>query len=95
MHEAKSQTADSEPSSGQRNPRGAGHLVGSPRQQLNRQENDTMLDDTLENILRECGVTAQRQPLDHLLRAEDIRALYMQPGHFVDPRDPKSGEVPF
>jgi hypothetical protein len=54
-----------------------------------------MLDDTLENILREFGVSAQRQPLDRLLKAEDIRALYMQPSHFVDPRDPKSGEVPF
>ena len=54
-----------------------------------------MLDDTLENILREFGVSAQRQPLDRLLKSEDIRALYMQPGHFVDPRDPKSGEVPF
>ena len=53
-----------------------------------------MLDDTLENILRECGVAAQRPPLELKQREQDQRFLYQQQGYFVDPRN-EFGEVCF
>lgn len=53
-----------------------------------------MIDDTIENILRQIGVQASRTPLEQRLLDEDKRHAYLEPGYFVDPRD-TDGEVRF
>jgi hypothetical protein len=54
-----------------------------------------MLDDTLENILREIGVTAQPSPLEAKLLEQDQRTLYLSPNYFNEPIRDKFGEVCF
>ena len=53
-----------------------------------------MIDDTIENILRQIGVQASRTPLEERMLDEDKRQAYLEPGYFVDPRD-TNGEVCF
>ena len=54
-----------------------------------------MLDDTLENILREIGVTAQPSPLEAKLLEQDQRTLYLSPNYYNEPIRDKFGEVCF
>jgi len=54
-----------------------------------------MLDDTLENILREIGVVAQRSPLEAKLLEQDQRTLYLSPNYFNEPIRDEVGEVCF
>jgi hypothetical protein len=55
----------------------------------------TMLDDTLENILREIGVTAQRSPLEAKLWEQDSRTQYLSPKYYNEPIRDEFGEVCF
>lgn len=54
-----------------------------------------MLDDTLENILREIGVGAQRSPLEAKLLEQDQRTLYLSPNYYNEPIRDEFGEVCF
>ena len=54
-----------------------------------------MLDDTLENILREIGVTAQRSPLEQKLMEQDNRTQYLAPRYYNEPIRDEVGEVCF
>jgi len=54
-----------------------------------------MLDDTLENILREIGVVAQRSPLEAKVWEQDQRTLYLSPNYFNEPIRDEFGEVCF
>ena len=54
-----------------------------------------MLDDTLENILREIGVAAQRSPLEAKLLEQDQRTLYLAPNYYNEPLRDEVGEVCF
>jgi len=54
-----------------------------------------MLDDTLENILREIGVTAQRSPLEQKLWEQDSRTQYLTPNYYNEPLRDEVGEVCF
>ena len=54
-----------------------------------------MLDDTLENILREIGVTAQPSPLEAKLVEQDQRTLYLAPKYYNEPIRDEFGEVCF
>ena len=54
-----------------------------------------MLDDTLENILREIGVTAQRSPLEQKLMEQDNRTQYLSPRYYNEPIRDEFGEVCF
>ena len=54
-----------------------------------------MLDDTLENILREIGVVAQRSTLEAKLWEQDQRTLYLSPKYYNEPIRDEVGEVCF
>ena len=54
-----------------------------------------MLDDTLENILREIGVTAHPSPLEAKLLEQDQRTLYLAPKYYNEPLRDAVGEVCF
>jgi len=54
-----------------------------------------MLDDTLENILREIGVVAQRSPLEQKLLEQDSRTQYLAPKYYNEPIRDEVGEVCF
>jgi len=54
-----------------------------------------MLDDTLENILREIGVVAQRSPLEQKLWEQDNRTQYLAPKYYNEPIRDEFGEVCF
>jgi hypothetical protein len=54
-----------------------------------------MLDDTLENILREIGVAAKPSALEAKLLEQDQRTLYLSPNYFNEPIRDKFGEVCF
>ena len=54
-----------------------------------------MLDDTLENILREIGVVAQRSPLEAKLWEQDSRTQYLAPKYYNEPSRGEFGEVCF
>ena len=54
-----------------------------------------MLDDTLENILREIGVVAQPSPLEAKLWEQDSRTLYLSPNYYNEPLRDEVGEVCF
>ena len=54
-----------------------------------------MLDDTLENILREIGVQSSRSPLEAKLWEQDSRAQYLAPRYYNEPIRDEFGEVCF
>ena len=54
-----------------------------------------MLDDTLENILREIGVVAHPSPLEQKLMEQDQRTLYLAPNYYNEPIRDEFGEVCF
>ena len=54
-----------------------------------------MLDDTLENILREIGVVAQRSPLEAKLAEQESRTLYLSPNYYNEHIRDEFGEVCF
>ena len=54
-----------------------------------------MLDDTLENILREIGVVAQPSALERKLVEQDSRTEYLAPNYYNEPIRDEFGEVCF
>ena len=54
-----------------------------------------MLDDTLENILREIGVVAKPSPLEAKVWEQDQRTLYLSPNYYNEPIRDQFGEVCF